>query len=48
MTVADFIAEHVGKALEEEKKEMEVKVEEEKQKMAEAQRYKLDIHKCNL
>ena len=32
MTVADLIAEHVGKALEEEKKEMEAKVEEEKQR----------------
>ena len=32
MTVADLIAEHVGKALEEEKKEMEAKVEEAQQR----------------
>ena len=37
MTVADLIAEHVGKALVEEKKEMEAKVEEEKQRADQAQ-----------
>ena len=37
MTVADLIAEHVGKALEEEKKEMEAKVEAEKERADQAQ-----------
>ena len=49
MTVADLIAEHVGKALEEEKKEMEAKIEEEKQRADEekerADQAELEIQK---